>query len=71
VLDAPLWARFPFDLFLEALLPIPREDRRIVRLRLSPARPPASAEEVEAAVERAKALRAWAPGRPLPPGRSP
>ncbi len=70
-LEPPLWSRFPLDIFLEVFVPIRREDRRVVRLRLEPARPPASEEEVEAALGRAKQLRGWAPDRPIPPGRSP
>jgi len=70
-LEAPLWSRFPFDILLEVFVPIHREDRRVVRLHLEPARPPASQEEIEAAIGRAKQLRGWAPDRPIPPGRSP
>ena len=70
-LDPPLWSRFPFDLFLEVLLPVRRVDARLVRLALVPARVPATQAEVEAALGRAKALRSWSPDRPIPPGRTP
>jgi len=69
--DPPLWSRFPFDLFLEALLPVRRVDARHVRLALVPAKTPATEAEIEAALGRAKALRSWSPDRPLPPGRTP
>jgi hypothetical protein len=70
-LEAPLWSRFPFDLVLEGLLPIHRVDRRVVRLRLEPRPATVAAEETEAALARAKALRAWAPDRPIPPRAQP
>ena len=58
-ISPPWWAVFPVDFFTEVLLPLPLEDRHLLRYRLEPFGEDPD-EETDAIIRRAEAMKAAA-----------
>lgn len=64
VIEPPWYAAFPIDFFTEVLVPIGWKDIRPVHLKLEPVTGEITAPDVEAVIERARALRMAEPTGP-------